>query len=135
MTRRLISVVTVVTVAAALAAGGSALANEAQRLHGLFCNTEAQIDQAIADIAAGVSPRLAADRANRDAVVCTHVDRIEYLIVRPVALGDPALPLVKYRGVLVGVLVGDALRPLSPEVELYFLTPQQVAGSAAERRT
>jgi hypothetical protein len=59
------------TVAAALAAGGSALADEAQRLQGLFCNTEAQIDQALADIAAGVSPRRAADLANRGAVVCT----------------------------------------------------------------
>ena len=66
----------------------SALADEAQRLQGLFCNTEAQIDRALADIAAGVSPRRAADLANRDAVVCTYVDRIEYLIARPVALGD-----------------------------------------------
>ena len=84
MIRRYLSVA---TVAAALAAGGSALADEAQRLQGLFCNTEAQIDQALADIAAGVSPRRAADLANRDAVVCTYVDRIEYLIARPVALG------------------------------------------------
>jgi hypothetical protein len=132
MIRRYLSVA---TVAAALAAGGSALASEAQRLQGLFCNTEAQIDQALGDIAAGVSPRRAADRANRDAVVCTHVDRIEYLIARPAALGDPALPLVKYRGALVGVLVGDVLRPVTPEVELYFLTPQEVAGAATERRT
>jgi hypothetical protein len=123
------------TVAAALAAGGSALASEAQRIQGLFCNTEAQIDQARADIAAGVSPRRAADRANRDAVVCNYVDRIEYLIARPVSFGDPALPLVKYRGALVGVMVGDALRPVTPEVELYFLTPQQVAGATTERRT
>lgn len=132
MIRRFLSVA---TVAAALAAGGSALANEAQRLKGLFCNTEAQIDQARADIAAGLPPRLAADRANRDAVVCTYVDRIEYLIARPVALGHLAPPLVKYRGALVGVLVGDALRPVSPEVELFFLTPKQVAGAATERRT
>ena len=82
-----------------------------------------------------MSPPLAADRANRDAVVCTYVDRIEYLITRPVALGNPVLPLVKYRGALVGVLVGDALRPVTPEVELYFLTPQQVAGATTERRT
>jgi hypothetical protein len=123
------------TFAAAFAAAGSALASEAQRLQGLFCNTEAQIDQARADIALGVSPRRAADRANRDGVVCTYVDRIEYLIARPVALGDPALPLVKYRGALVGVMVGDALRPVTPEVELHFLTPQYVAGAATERRT
>ena len=132
MIRRYLSVA---IVAAALAAGGSALADEAQRLQGLFCNSEAQIDQALADIAAGLSPRRAADLANRDAVVCTYVDRIAYLIARPVALGDAALPLVKYRGVLVGVLVGEALRPVTPEAELYFLTPRQVAGAVVERRT
>ncbi len=132
MIRRYLSVA---TVAASLAAGGSALADEAQRLQGLFCNTEAQIDQALADIAAGVSPRRAADLANRDAVVCTYGARIEYLIAHPVALGDAALPLVKYRGTLVGVLVGDALRPVTPEAELYFLTPRQVAGAAIEWRT
>lgn len=123
------------TVAAVLAAASPALADEAQRLQGLFCNTEAQIDQALADIAGGVSPRQAADLANREAVVCTYVDRIEYLIARPVALGDIALPLIKYRGALVGVLVGDALRPVTPEAELYFLTPQQVADAAMEMRT
>jgi hypothetical protein len=132
MIRRYVSVA---TVAAALAAGDSALADGPQGLQGLFCNTEVQIDQALADIAAGVSPRSAADLANRDAVVCTYVDRLQYLIARPVALGDTALPLVKYRGVLVGVLVGDALRPVTPEAELYFLTPRKVPGATIERRT
>ena len=51
MIRRHLSVA---TVAAALAAGGSAFADKAQRLQGSFCNTEAQIDQALDDIAAGV---------------------------------------------------------------------------------
>jgi hypothetical protein len=126
---------TVATVAATLGVGGSALADEAHRLQGLFCNTEAQIDQALAGISAGVTPTRAAELANHDGVVCTHVDRIEYLIVRPAALGNPVLPLVKYRGVLVGVLVGDTLRPVTPEVELYFLTPRQITGAVIERRT
>lgn len=125
----------VAAVAAALDTGGAALADEAQRLQGLFCNTEAQIDLAIADIDAGVSPRRAADLANTDAVVCTYVDRIEYLIARPVAYGDTPLPFMKYRGALVGLFVGDAFRPVTPEVELYFLTPLQVLGATAERRT
>lgn len=125
----------VVTVAAALAAGGSAPADEVQCLQGLFCNTEAQIDRALADIASGVSPRRAADLANRDAVVCTYVDRIQYLIARPLALDDATLPLVRYRGALVGVLVGDALRPVTPESEIYFITPRRVVGAASERRT
>lgn len=111
-----------------LAAEGSALADEAQRFKGLFCNTEAQIDQALADIAAGVSARRAAELANRDAVVCTGVDRSEYLIARPIALGNTMLQIVKYRGVLVGVLVGDALRPVTPEANA---TSSSRIGSAA----
>src|SRR5262249_15921882 len=103
----------VASAAALFAYGGSAQADEAHRLQGLFCNTEAQIDQALADIASGASPLRAAALANRDTVVCTYINRIEYLIARPVAIGDAAL--VKYRGALVGVLVGDTLRPVSPE--------------------
>ena len=120
--------------AAAATLGAAAPAAEVQRLQGLFCNTEAQIDRAIASIAAGLSPRRAAEIANRDDIVCTYIDRIEYVIAGAVALGDTSLPLVKYRGALVGVVVGDALRPVTPEAELYFLTPRQIAGAAIERQ-
>ncbi len=132
MIRRLLSPA---SVAAALAAGGSALADEAKWLQGLFCNTEAQIDQALAAIAAGVSPRRAADLANRYAVVCTYVDRIEYLIARPVALGDAALPLVNYRARWSRYCSATPFRPVTPDAELYFLTPRQVAVAAVERGT
>ena len=120
--------------AAAATLGAAAPAAEVQRLQGLFCNTEAQIDQALAAIAAGLSPRRAADVANRTDIVCTYIDQIEYVIARPVALGNTALPFVKYRGALVGVMVGDALRPVTPEAELYFVTPREIVGVAMERR-
>ena len=120
--------------AAAATLGAAAPAAEVQRLQGLFCNTEAQIDQAVAHIAADLSPRRAAEIANRDDIVCTYIDRIEYVIAGPVALGDTSMPLVKYRGALVGVVVGDALRPVTPEAELYFVTPRQIAGAAIERQ-
>ncbi len=121
--------------AAGLAAGAPAAAGEAHRLQGLFCNTEAQIDRARADILGGLPPVRAADLANRDAVVCTHVDRLHFLIERPVALEDDGFPLVKYRGALVGVLAGEALRPVSPPAEVFFLTPGRVAGAVTERRS
>jgi hypothetical protein len=121
--------------AAALAAAAPASAQDPRPLQGLFCNTEAQIDRALADIAAGLSPGRAADRANRDAVVCTHVDRLHFMIAGPVALGDDAVPLVKYRGALVGVLVGGNLRPVTPATDLYFLTPGELPGAVVERRT
>jgi hypothetical protein len=121
--------------AAALAAAAPASAQDPRPLQGLFCNTEAQIDRALADIAAGLSPGRAADRANREAVVCTHVDRRHFMIAAPVVLGDDAVPLVKHRGALVGVLVGGNLRPVTPAADLYFLTPGELPGAVVERRT
>ncbi len=115
--------------------GGSAHAEDNHFLQGLFCNTEAQIDEALKDIAVGASPLRAAALANRDEVVCTYIDRIMYVIVDPVTLGDPALPLIKFRGTLVGVRVGDALRPVNPEIEIFFLTTQQIGEAPIERRT
>jgi hypothetical protein len=43
--------------------------------------------------------------------------------------------LVKYRGMLVGVTVGDRLRPVLPPVEIFFITPERLADAAVERRT
>ena len=39
------------------------------------------------------------------------------------------MPSVTYRGSLVAVDVGDARRPVSPPVELYFLTPDPLPGA------
>jgi hypothetical protein len=121
--------------AAGLAAAAPAAAGEAHRLQGLFCNTEGQLDRALAAVAGGLTPARAAELTNRGAVVCTHVDRLHYLIEQPVALGDGAVAPVRYRGALTGVLVGGALRPISPPVELFFVTPARVAGAVVERRT
>ena len=135
MIRRRLAAAFAAGLAAELATGAPAAAGEAHRLQGLFCNTEAQIDRARADILGGLPPSRAADVANRDAVVCTYVDRLHFLIERPVALGDDRFPLVTYRGALTGVLVGGALRPVSPAAELFFLTPERVAGAVIERRS
>jgi hypothetical protein len=125
----------IAAVAAVVSAGGPSFADEVHSLQGLFCNTEAQIDNALAGIANGVSLRRAADLANRDAVVCTYVDRIEFLIVRPVVLSTATIPLVKYRGSLIGVSVGGVLKPVTPASEVYFLTTEQIASPAIELRT
>jgi len=116
--------------ASALLPSPPARAEGVRLLQGLFCNTEAQIDGARALIAQGRHPAAAADQLNRDAVVCTYVDRLHYLIVGARLLGD-ALP-AKYRGRLVAVDVGDARRPVTPPVELYFLTPERLAAAAVE---
>jgi hypothetical protein len=114
----------------ALPAGEAPLAADARRLQGLFCNTEAQIDRAREEMAKGRHPRSVAERLNRDAVVCTYVDRLHFLIVGARLLGEALPP--KYRGSLVAVDVGDARRPVSPPVELYFLIPEPLPGARAE---
>jgi hypothetical protein len=52
-----------------------------------------------------------------------------------VALGATSLPIVKYRGALVGVIIGGALKPVVPEAEVYFLTPREVVDAAVEEQT
>ena len=105
----------------------------ALQLQGLFCNAEAQVEAALAHIAQGWSPAAAAERVNRDAVVCTYVDRLHFVVADPVIIG--AVPQVTYRGTLVAVVVGDRARPVSPPVEIFFVTPQHVSSAALERRT
>ena len=107
------------------------------RLQGLFCNSEEQIDRTLAHIGLGLSPRAAVEVTNEAAVVCTYVDLLHYEVDDPVDIGRTAsaAPMVKYRAMLTGVLVGDNLRPVSPPVEIYFVTPERVVGAEIERRT
>jgi hypothetical protein len=126
--------------AAALAlAGGSAVRADdgAFGLQGLFCNSEAQIDGTLAHIRKGLSPHTAVELANRNAVVCTYVDRLGYVVEGPVDIGrtGSSFAPVKYRGMLVGVRVGDNLRPVAPPVEIYFVTPGRIVDAAVERPT
>jgi hypothetical protein len=112
-------------------AGDAPRVGDARRLQGLFCNTEAQIVGAREAMAQGHHPRTVAERLNRDAVVCTYVDRLHFLIVEARLLGEGPLPT--YRGRLVAVDVGDARRPVSPPVELYFLTPEPLQDARVEQ--
>lgn len=106
-------------------------------LKGLFCNSEDRVNDAVAHIREGWSPQAAAELANSDAVACTHVDLLHYLITGPVRLGDHRRldPLASYRGMLTAVVVGDEVRAVSPPVEVYFITPEILIGAAVERRS
>jgi hypothetical protein len=120
---------------AALAMQGPALAEE-RVVQGLFCNTEDQIDGALALVASGLSARTAVDLANGAGVVCTCVDRLHYVVERPVSIGGSGfVPFAKYRAMLTGVVAGGRLRAVSPPVEVFFVTPDRLAGAAVERRT
>jgi hypothetical protein len=112
-------------------------AEAGERVQGLFCNSEGQIDAALSSLGAGLDPLAAVDLLNSEQVVCTYVDQLEYEIEDPVNIGTSRslVPLVKYRGQLTGVIVGDALRPVSPPVEVHFVTPEPPARAVSERRT
>lgn len=49
----------------ALALGASAHAKSNHVLHGLFCNTEAQIDETLAHMALNLTPRAAVELTNK----------------------------------------------------------------------
>lgn len=123
--------------ALAVCLGLGAEAEAGERVQGLFCNSEAQIDAALSSLGAGLDPLAAVDLLNSEQVVCTYVDLLEYEIEDRVNIGaSPSFaPLVRYRGQLTGVIVGDALRPVSPPVEVHFVTPGPLARTVFERRT
>jgi hypothetical protein len=106
-------------------------------LQGLFCNTEAQIDGALALFGRGRSLPVAAEIANVDEVACTYVDALHYLVADPVEIAERPgrFLLPKYRARLVGVIAGDQLRPVSPPAEVYFVTPGPLAETPVERRS
>src|SRR5262245_20268847 len=87
-------------------------ADQASRTHGLFCNSEAQLDETLAYVGRNVSPRLAVELTNEHGIVCTYADKIELVITRPTDIGRArgTTQLVKFKAMLVAVLVGDNLR-------------------------
>jgi hypothetical protein len=125
--------VAVLTVLLALAPVAELSADEAHLVSGLHCKTEAQVDAAIAYIHQGTPPLLAAESLNHDEVACVFADRIAYLIEHPVMLGRSdhrGTSLIKYQGILVGVLVGTNPRPVEPPMHLFFVVPEPLPGVA-----
>ncbi len=115
----------------AVAFGVSAHAKSSHVLHGLFCNTEAQIDEAIAHMAQNFTPRAAVELTNEKMVACVLADRVQYMITHPFMIGERSgrLTLIKYQATLVGVLVGGNIRPLEPPVQIFFVLPERLDGA------
>jgi hypothetical protein len=103
-------------------------------LQGLFCKTAEQIDEALIHMRKGVSPRAAVQLTNRDAVVCTFVDLLHYVVERPVVIKEipGSLPLFKYQGTLTAVVAGSARRPVTPPVHIFFALPERLSGAPFE---
>jgi hypothetical protein len=103
-------------------------------LQGLFCNSAELIDQAVLQMRQGLSPRAAVELVNRDAVVCTFVDLLRYVVERPVVIHEipGSVPLFAYEGMLVAVVVGRAIRPVTPPVHIYFAMPERLDDAPLE---
>ena len=105
-------------------------------LQGLFCNSAKQIDETVTHMRQGLSPRAAVELVNREAVVCTFVDLLRYIVDRPVVISEipGSFPLFKYEGTLFAVVVGDAVRPVTPPVHIFFAIPERLDDAPRERR-
>lgn len=105
-------------------------------LQGLFCNASEQIDDTFSHMRRGLSPRDAVSFVNSDDVVCTFVDALHYVVDRPVVIHEirGSLPMFKYEGRLVAVIVGNAVRPVVPPVRIYFAIPERLDLAPIEGR-
>jgi hypothetical protein len=116
--------------------GGASARDRTHALQGLFCNTAEQIDQALTHMRHGLSPRAAVEFTNDDAVVCTFVDLLHYVVERPVVINEirGSFPMFKYEGTLVAVAVGGAVRPVTPPVHIFFAIPEKLDDAPLEGR-
>lgn len=118
-------------------APGQGLAEDrTHSLQGLFCNAAEQIDEALTYMRKGISPRGAVELTNRDAVVCTFVDLLHYVVDRPVVIKEirGSFSMFKYQGRLIAVVVGGAKRPVIPPVQIFFAVPERLGDAPLEGR-
>ncbi len=77
-----------VAVFLAFAPFGASAGSRTHTLQGLFCNTADQIDEALAHMRRGVSPRAAVALTNQATVACTFVDLLHYVVERPAVIAE-----------------------------------------------
>ena len=107
-------------------------------LHGLFCNTEKQIDDTVAFIRMDLPLETAIAIANNDKIECVLAKDIWFVIVNPVVIGQldhNGLQFFKYQATLVGVMVGTNLRPVDPPVTTFFVRMEVLIGTAKQSST
>ena len=106
-----------------------------QMLHGLFCNTEKQVDATVALLRPDVTLDAAVAIANSSKVECVLAKDIEFAVVDAVAIGEIdylGLKFTKYEGSLVGVMVGANLRPVDPPVTTFFVGIELLISAAKQ---
>ncbi|MET0940419.1 MAG: hypothetical protein ABWY13_03555 [Mesorhizobium sp.] len=120
---------------AAYACSNAFADDQVSRIDGLFCNSEAQLDETLAHIGRNVSPQSAVELTNMRGVVCTYADKIELVINRPIDIGRVrgSAQLVKFKAMLVAVRVGSNLRAVTPPAEIFLVTPKRPESASVER--
>lgn len=102
-------------------------------LHGVFCNTEAQIETTLDFMRDGIAVDGAIALTNASAVVCVLADQVNYMVTAPVSIGNlqfGQFQLTKYKATLVGVMVGENPRPIDPPVPIYFIPDRKLTDVA-----
>jgi hypothetical protein len=119
-----------------VAIGSNADAEQAHVLRGLFCNSEAQIEETLDHMRMNLAPHAAVGLTNRNGVVCVYADRLQYVVTRAFVVReamDRSGPLIEYEATLVGVLVGERLRPVEPPVQVFFIHPDRLPNTRPAR--
>lgn len=118
------------------AIGATRAEEELSAVQGVFCNTAWQLDQVLAHFDAGVSLDRAVAVTNKKEIGCSHIDLIHFIVRNPVKTGihNGRITTAKYEALLTAVLVGDAVRPVSPPASVFFVTPEPLAEILLEHR-
>jgi hypothetical protein len=63
--------------------------------------------------------------------LCVYADKIKYVVIHPIIVGKMLMEpqLTKYEATVTGVLVGGAIRPVAPPVQIFFVTAENVPGA------
>jgi hypothetical protein len=114
----------VATTIAALFCTGTANAEPAHALRGLFCNTAEQLQTTIARAGYARTLAIATQVTNENEIVCTLATEIRFAITHPARTRLQVLngeSVVLYQAILVGIRVGKVTRPVSPPLNIHFL--------------
>jgi len=112
---------------------GGAQAEQTRALHGLFCNSEAQVRDVLEHYGPSMSLHAAVAIINERAVNCVVADSIQYVISKPLIIDtitQNGLTLTMYEASLVGILVGGNTRPVAPPMRTYFVLDKRLGGVA-----
>jgi hypothetical protein len=108
-----------------------ASAEDARVIRGLFCNTQAQVEETLGHVERNLTLATAVGLTNKDEVACVNATQVRYMVRGAVVVGKasrPGTPLNLYKATLVGVLIGGNPRPISPPLPIYFVTPEPMPG-------